>query len=75
VHKDNSLLKVGNTFASDVTHCATPAGGRKITCVEALDRVTKLMKGEKGSHVQVQVGNYCHIKAKYFTKTVDVVRK
>ena len=53
VHKDNCLLKVGNTFVSDVTHCATPAGGRKITYDEALDRVTKLLKGKKGSHVQV----------------------
>jgi hypothetical protein len=75
VCKDNSLLKVGNTFVSHVTHCATPAGGRKITCVQALHQVIELLKGEKGSHVQVQVGNYCHKKAKYFTKTVDVERK
>ncbi len=74
-HKDNCLLKVGNTFVSDVTHCATPAGGRKITYDEALDRVTKLLKGKKGSHVQVQVGIYYCKKTKYFTKTVDVERK
>jgi hypothetical protein len=75
VHKNSRLVKVGNLTVSSVTRDATPAGGRKITCDEALDRVAKLLKGEKGSHVEVQIDYFSKISNTYFSKAVKIVRK
>ena len=75
IFKDNRLLKVDGTAVSDITRDALPANGRKITCDEALDRVTQQLKGEKGSHVQVKVEYYCRKAERYFAKTVSVERK
>jgi C-terminal processing protease CtpA/Prc len=65
VQKDSRLLKVGNTSVSSVTRDATPA--------EALDRVVKLLMGEKGSHVEVQVEYYSKKAKRYLPKTVTIV--
>jgi hypothetical protein len=72
IFKDNRLLTVDGTAVSDITRHALPANGRKITCDEALDRVTQLLMGEKGSRVQVEVEYYCE---RFRTKTVSVERK
>lgn len=74
IYRDNCLLKVDGTPVSHVTRDALPANGSKITCDEALDRVTQLLKGEKGSHVQVEVEYFCQGRQNYFKKTVSVER-